>query len=138
VSQENVEIVRSFHEAFGEGDRVEWRRHFHPDVVWDITTSTMPEAKVYRGHEGVVEFFRDWLGTWDDYRQDTLEVIDAGDAVVTVFRQSGRGRSSGVETERLFFGVYELADSVVTRFRLFESREEALEAAGATETRRPS
>ena len=130
MSQENVEIVRAFHAAFGEGDRVEWRRHFDPDVEWDITTSAMPAAKVYWGHEGVEEFFRDWLGTWDDYRQDTLEVIDAGDSVVVMFRQSGRGRGSGVEIDRLFYGVYELADAKVVRFQLFDSREAALEAAG--------
>jgi ketosteroid isomerase-like protein len=130
VSQRNVDIVRSFHEAFGAGDRVEWRRHFHPDVVWDVTDSAMPLAKVYRGHEGVEEFFRDWLGTWDDYRQETLEVIDAGDSVIVVFRQTGRGRSSGIEVDRVFYNLYELADGKVVRFRLFESREAALAAAG--------
>jgi ketosteroid isomerase-like protein len=134
VSQTNVDIVRSFHEAFGAGDRVEWRRHFHPNVEWDVTPSTMPAAKVYRGHDGVEEFFRDWLGTWDDYRQETLEIIDAGDAVVVVFRQTGRGRSSGVEVDRLFYNVYELADGKVVRYRLFESREDALAAVGKAET----
>jgi ketosteroid isomerase-like protein len=129
VSQRNVDIVRSFHEAFGGGDRAEWREHFDPDIAWDITTSAMPDAKVYRGHEGVEEFFRDWLGTWDDYHQDTLEVIDAGDAVVAVFRQSGRGRGSGVQVDQQFFARYDLVDGKVVRMRLFDSREEALEAA---------
>jgi ketosteroid isomerase-like protein len=131
VSQRNVDIVRSFHQAFGAGDRVEWRRHFHPDVVWDVTDSSMPGAKVYRGHDGVEEFFRDWLGTWDEYRQETLEVVDAGrDRVLVVFRQTGRGRSSGVQVERDFHALYDLAEGRVVRLRLFDSREDALAAAG--------
>jgi ketosteroid isomerase-like protein len=131
VSQENVEIVRALHEAFGAGDRDTWRAHFDPDVEWDITSSAMPAPKVYRGHEGVEEFFRDWLGTWDDYGQETLEVLDAGDAVVAVFRQWGRGRGSGVQVDRQFFARYDLVDGKVVRMRLFDSREAALEGAGA-------
>jgi hypothetical protein len=53
--------------------------------------------------------------------------------VVVAFRQCGTGRSSGVRSERDFFGVYDLKDSKVTRFRLYESKEEALEAAGLRE-----
>jgi hypothetical protein len=59
--------------------------------------------------------------------------IDAGDVVVTVFSQAGTGRGSGVRSERDFFGVWELEDLRVLRFRLFESREQALEAAGLRE-----
>jgi uncharacterized protein len=130
MSQRNVDIVRSFHEAFGAGDRAEWRMHFAPDIDWDVTASTMPLAKVYRGHKGVEDFFRDWLGTWDDFRMNTLEVIDAGDSVVVVFQQTGRGRTSGIEVDRLFHAVYDLRDGKVVRLRLFDSREEALAAAG--------
>ncbi len=78
-------------------------------------------------------FFRDWLAPWDDYKIETSDCIDAGDAVVLVFRQAGTGRGSGVRIERDFFGVFELKDSKVVRFRLFESREQALEAAGLSE-----
>jgi hypothetical protein len=38
-----------------------------------------------------------------------------------------------VRVERDFFGAYELRESKVVRFRLYESREEALEAAGLRE-----
>ncbi len=52
---------------------------------------------------------------------------------VVVFRQSGTGRGSGARTERDFFGVYELRESKVVRYRMYESRQEALEAAGRSE-----
>ncbi len=133
MSQENVEVVKAFMSLYEAGDRNEWRKHFDPDVVWDTSTSTMPAAGIYQGHEGVEQFFREWLGAWSDYGIETLEYIDAGDSVVLVFRQRGIGRGSGVRTERDFFGVYDLSDSKVVRYRQYESRKAALDAAGHEE-----
>ena len=133
MSEENVEIVKEFSQLFEAGDRDEWREYFDPDVVWDASASGMPQAGIYHGHQGVERFFRDWLATWTDYEIETREYIDAGGAVVVVFRQAGTGRSSGVRTERDFFNVYELRGSKVVRCRLYESREQALEAAGLEE-----
>jgi ketosteroid isomerase-like protein len=129
MSQENVEIVKEFTRRFAAGDRVT-SEYFDPEIVWDTTASGMPSAGVYHGHQGVRRFFRDWLAPWDDYEIETSDCIDAGDAVVLVFRQAGTGRGSGVRIERDFFGVWDLKDSMVVRFRLFESREQALEAVG--------
>ena len=130
MSQENVEIVKEFSQLFEKGDRDDWREYFDPNVIWDTSASGMPGATVYHGHQGVERFFRDWLGTWADYEVEFREYIDAGDAVVVVFRQSGTGRGSGVKTEHDFFAVYDLRESKVVRYRQYQSREEALEAAG--------
>ena len=130
MSQENVEIVKEFTRLFEEGDRDSWRQYFDPEVVWDTSASDMPSAGVFRGHEGVEGFFRDWLGTWRDHEVAHREYLDAGDSVVVVFRQRGTGRGSGVRIERDFFGVYDLRESKVVRYHMYESREAALEAAG--------
>jgi uncharacterized protein len=130
MSQENVELVKRFSRLFEHGDREEWREYFVPDVVWDTSASEMPAAGIYHGHEGVERWFRDWLETWADYEIAHREYIDAGDAVVVAFRQRGTGRGSGVRTERDFFVVYDVRESKVVRFRLYESREDALRAAG--------
>jgi ketosteroid isomerase-like protein len=133
MSQENVEIVKEFTSLFEAGDRDTWRDYFDPDVIWDTSASTMPAAGIYHGHQGVERFFREWLGGWSDYGIEPREYIDAGGSVVLVFRQSGIGRGSGVRTEREFFGVYDLNDSKVARYRQYESRTEALAAAGLSE-----
>ena len=133
MSQENVEIVKAFTSLFQAGDRDRWRDYFDPDVIWDTSASTMPTAGIYHGHQGVEHFFREWLGSWSEYRIEPREYIDAGGSVVLVFRQSGIGRDSGVRTEREFFAVYDLSDSKVVRYRQYESRTEALEAAGLRE-----
>jgi ketosteroid isomerase-like protein len=133
MSQENVELVKEFTRLFAEGDREVWRDYFAPDVVWDTSSSSMPSAGVFHGHEGMERFFRDWLGTWRDYEIAAREFVDAGDSVVIVFRQRGTGRESGIAIERDFFGVYDLRGSKVVRYRQYESREEALEAVGLRE-----
>ncbi len=133
MSQENVEIVREFASLFESGDRRSWRSYFAPDIVWDVSRSSLPQAGVYHGHEGMERFFADWLPTWEDYEIEHREFIDAGRSVVVVFRQRGRGKGSGVMAEREFVGIYDLADGIVSRYRQFESRVEALEAVGLSE-----
>ena len=130
MSRENVEIVKEFTSLFEAGDRDSWRSYFDPEVIWDTSASQMLMSGVYRGHEGIERFFVDWLAVWEDYALENREYIDAGDSVVVVFRQHGRGRGSGVETERDFFGVYDLRRGRVIRFHMYESRVAALEAAG--------
>ena len=128
-----MEIVKEFTSLFEQGDRDGWREYFDPDVVWDTSESQMPAAGIYHGHQGVEHFFREWLGAWSDYGLETREYIDAGGSVVIVFHQRGIGRGSGVRAERDFFGIYDLRYSKVVRYRQYESREEALEAAGLSE-----
>ena len=128
MSQEDVEIVREFTRRFAAGGHVT-DDYFDPDIVWDTSESGMPAAGVYHGRGGVRRFFRDWLAEWSDYEIEALDCIDAGGAVLLVFRQAGTGKRGGVRTERDFFGVWDLEDSKVVRFRLFASRDQALEAA---------
>ena len=90
-------------------------------------------AGVHHGRQEVDKFFREWLGPWRDYEIEYREYLDAGDSVVCVFRQAGTGKGSGIRSERDFFALWYLEDSKVVRFRLFESREQAFEAAGLAE-----
>jgi uncharacterized protein len=136
VSRENVEVVREMQKRFAAGDRSSWRDVFAADVVWDTSATTIPQAGVYRGHQGVERFFIDWLGTWRDLEIEYPELIDAGDSVISVFRWRGRGKASGVEVETTMFGVYDLSEGRVVRYRQYETREQALEAAGVPNSER--
>ena len=49
------------------------------------------------------------------------------------FANVAQAEQSGIHIERDFFGVYDLRESKVVRYRMYESREEALEAAGLSE-----
>jgi uncharacterized protein len=132
MSQENVEIVRGSANAFLRGDFDGAMQAFHTDIAFDLTRLS-PDGEVYEGHEGVRTVMRRWLGTWDDYAMEVDEYIDAGDSVVIFFRESGRGKGSGVRTEQSVAGVWTLLDGKVMRAAMFLDRTEALRAVGLRE-----
>jgi ketosteroid isomerase-like protein len=129
MSQENVEIVRRSFDAFLRGDFDGAMQAFHTDIAYDLTRLS-PDGEVYEGHEGVRTGMRRWLGTWDDYAMEVVEYVDAGDSVVIFFRESGRGKGSGVRIEQSVAGVWTLLDGEVVRVTPFLDRSEALEAVG--------
>jgi ketosteroid isomerase-like protein len=124
VPKSNVEVVWGCFEAFREGNYEAAMQALAPDVEYDLTH--FPEGNVYHGHDGVREAFRLWLGAWDEYRQEIVEVIPSGDKVLVVGREIGRGKGSGVEVERGIFAVWTMDAGRAMRIRFFNSREEAL------------
>jgi ketosteroid isomerase-like protein len=131
MSQENVEIVRRCCEAFDRGDYEAALEALAPDVEYDLTH--FPDGGVYRGREGVREAFRIWMGTWEEYRQERDELVDAGDEVIVPTREYGRGKGSGVALERGTFGVWTMHDRRAVRIRFYPTMAEALQAVGLSE-----
>ena len=129
MSQTNVEIVRRSFEAFIGGDFEGAMREFHSDIAYDLTRIS-PDGQLYEGHEGVRTGMRRWLGAWAEYTMEVDEYVDAGDSVVVFFRESGRGKGSGVRIEQSVAGVWTLRDGMVVRVTPFPDRSEALRAAG--------
>jgi ketosteroid isomerase-like protein len=92
-----------------------------------------PEPRKVYGPDAVRELLRTWAGTFDDWGYEAEEVIDAGDSVFACLRQWGRGKGSGVPVEYRFFGVWTFRDGKVIRYKGFNDRAEALEAAELSE-----
>ena len=126
MSQENVEIVRRIHESWQRREFDRALRAFDPDVVW--TTS---ETGEFHGHEGVKASLREWVGTFDDYRYEIVDVIDVDDErVLVIGRQSGKGRGSGAPVASDNFTLWTLRGGRVVELSMFQHRDDALEAAG--------
>ena len=136
MSRENVEVVRRVFEASARGDAETVLALYDPNVEWDASR-TQPGlgefAEVYRGHDGIRHFFRRWREAWDIDEYEYDELIDAGDAVISVVTQRGRGQASGVEIARTLVGVWTVRDGRVLRAVWFPTRDEALEAVGLPE-----
>jgi ketosteroid isomerase-like protein len=131
MSQENVEIVRRVYDAYLSGDFETALAMIDSEVEWD--GSVRPEGNVHRGHEGVAEALRTWTGTWESFRLEVEEIIDAGDHVVVVERQSGRGKGSGLPLAQQTFSVFTIRDGKIVRWKGFLDKEPALQAAGLRE-----
>jgi ketosteroid isomerase-like protein len=129
MSQENVELVRrGFQsvEAF-------WSL-LDEYVVWDLRESPAVDLHgVYGGRDAVIKASRHYWGTWDDYRLDAEELIDAGSSVVIVVHERGRGKGSGAPFEQRFAQVWTFARGRIIRWELFPDKGAALEVAGLRE-----
>jgi ketosteroid isomerase-like protein len=129
MTQENVTLVRRLLECFIAGE-----------VLWDALDEAIEihdhdilDAGEYRGHAGVMRWVEDWGAGLPVVSFDLQELIDAGDMVVAVILLKARGRDSSVDVERQDAIVYQLRNGRVTRFDYYNSRQQALEAAGSAD-----
>jgi ketosteroid isomerase-like protein len=133
MSQDNVELARRSLEAFAAGD---WRTTLEfvdPEVEWIETPGLGPDAAVYRGIEEIRDAVESWTEMWTDYAFEVCDYLDAGDQVVVLMKEGGRGRGTGVSVERELGQVFTVRGGKVRRVRLYGNWAEALEAAGLGE-----
>jgi ketosteroid isomerase-like protein len=102
-----------------------------PDIEWDGTN--LPDGKVGRGHEAIVEHAMRWAEMWDDWRMEPERFIDAGgDQVVLVFREIGRSES-GLQMDERHAELYSVREGEVVYRKGFSDPADALEAVGLSE-----
>ena len=134
MSADHVETVRRVYEAVARRDTAAVLALYDADVEWDSRGTPVGELtgdrEVYRGHEGLRRWFREWYEAWESLDDHCEELIDAGDQVVSVSTMRARGRASGLDVERRAAGVWTVRNGRVVRVVWFPSRQEALEAAG--------
>jgi ketosteroid isomerase-like protein len=131
MSQENVEIVMRLIDAFNELDIEVLADLIDEEVV--VRDHDILDAGDYRGYAGLAEWGEDWKASWENWRWEPEEFIDAGDRVVAVLRVYARGLGSGVEVERLDGAVWTLRDGKCIRLDYYNSKQQALKAVGLEE-----
>jgi ketosteroid isomerase-like protein len=132
MSEENVETVRRFFELVTQRALDDLAAIVPADFELDLSRSRGLNRGVYRG-EQALQTLRDLTEAFADYEFFEAEMIDAGDTVVRVGGMRGRGKGSGVEVEAGGAGVWRFRDGSPISFTLFQSRADALEAAGLSE-----
>ena len=134
MSQENVEIVRDAAVAFNRGDLDAWFEYWADDIDYRAVEGALDDHGPIHGKAGMRAYMQDWIDTFDQFKVEPLEVIDAGgDQVIAVLRNSGRAKLSGVETDQTFAVVNTIRDGKIVRGREYWTKEQALEAAGLSE-----
>ena len=131
MSQENVEIVRRAYEAWNAGDINAWGESFDPEI--EAYDHDIPDAGEYRGLEGRIRWQADWERSWQSWRWEPEEFIDAGERVIAVLHVHAKGRQSGVDVERIDGAVWTLRNGRCVRLDYYGSKEQALEAVGLSE-----
>ncbi len=132
MSQENVEIVRAYVEAFNARDMEALLELCDPEVEVDWSRSRGLEARIYRGREAVRGFWNTFFQTFDRVTVSPDEFIECGEHVVVPNRAHVWGRD-GVKVEARSVLVWTLRKGRVVEHRLYQERAEALEAVGQSE-----
>jgi ketosteroid isomerase-like protein len=128
MADEDVEHMRRGVEHFRRTGEALWAE-LHPDC--ELHDHDIPDATIYRGHEGWREWTARYSEAWDSVALEPQEYVDVGDGrVVLVARVTARGLGSGVEVERLDGIVWTIRDGMTVRIDYYSRAAEALEAVG--------
>lgn len=137
MSKENVEIVRRAWEQWQRSDEtldaipVEL---YVDDVEWDISSyPTVDLPSRGSGRDKLLDLFGTYFSGWTSYQAEVTQFIDAGENVVGVVHEKVGVGDSGEFVERDLFQVWTFRDGMIVKWRVFETREQALEAAGLWE-----
>jgi ketosteroid isomerase-like protein len=127
-SEASVAGVRGMWNAFLRNDAETALAAFDPDVVWDGTN--LPDGKIARGLEAVVDHTTRWAEMWDVWEVELEDVIDAGqDQVIAFIRERGRSKA-GLDVNELHSELYRIRDGKITYRKGFSDADDALVDAG--------
>ncbi len=140
MSQENVELLTGLFSGIPEMDTQELmaalpeliRQSCDPEIEW-IEDPQRADARTFRGHEGVLASWTQWLAGFDEYGAELEEVRDCGDSVLVTMREEGRGRASGATVSGRNYLVMTFREGKILRYQEFYDEAAALEAAGLSE-----
>ena len=131
MSRANAEVVQRVMRRFAEEDLEAALEDIDPEAVLDWSSSDAPDSGVYAGHAAIRAFMQARDEVLGERRVDSTELIaPAPDTVVLVGRIREQGRASGAEVESRGAVVWTLREGKVIGLRLYQSRDEALEAVG--------
>jgi ketosteroid isomerase-like protein len=123
-----VKIVRRMYVARHGGDAEGALSCFHPEVVVDPRPRM--DSGIVHGRGELVRIIGEWVGEFDDWREEIDEIRDLGSQVYVVATQRGRGKGSGIEIETRYALLYEVRGGRITRMTMFREPAEVLPAAG--------
>jgi ketosteroid isomerase-like protein len=135
MSQENVETFKRAVGALNSGAVEAVLKTVHPAVEWHPFMEELlgGEGRVYSGHAGVREFFRDFGDHFDELHWQYPDIRDLGDRVLAIGTFRARGRGSGAEVETPIGVLSDFENGIAIRVWSTGDPSEVLEAAGLSE-----
>jgi ketosteroid isomerase-like protein len=108
--------------------------YWNPDIEWRAVEGAADDVGVMRGARALRRYYEDWGEMFDELRAEVEEVIfESGESCAVVVRNSGRARGSRALVQGRYHVVCTVRDGKIVRGREYETRGEALEAAGLKE-----
>jgi hypothetical protein len=131
MSAANVEIVRSAFDAWNRGDPEAAVELLDPGIEWRLPPN-FPDADAWHGRDEVVEGLTTLAGSWDEFRIEVRELIDAGDRVVALVRFRGRAAITGLDLGGVSVDgqVWTLRDGRAVDVQMYNGSDDALRTIG--------
>jgi ketosteroid isomerase-like protein len=134
MSQDDLAVVQPAYAGFAVGGVGEFIEHWAADLEHRAVKGAPDDRGPIHGRGALRSYIDDWIDTFDNFKIEIVELVDAGQGkVVAVLRFGGRAKLSGVETDQTFGGVFTIRDGKIARGSEYTNRVEALEAAGLRE-----
>jgi ketosteroid isomerase-like protein len=130
MSTNFVDVVRAGYAAFDRGDFDFLLAYSDPEIEI-VEPPDRPDARIYRGHEGLIQSMRNWAGEWEEFHVDLERVIDAGrERVIAFVRHHGRDSSSGAPIESRWVNLHTGRNGKGIRWEMFSTLDDAFAAIG--------
>ena len=134
MSEENVETVRRAFAEYKRGDLEGALDEWAPDAVWDWSNGHGFDAGVYRGRDEIRAFWQERQAAWEEVRFELVDLLEVeDDRCDRGERRSTRGVGTGSRLRRAARGYITFRDGKQTSLTLYQTKQEALEAAGLRE-----
>ena len=129
MSEGNAEIVRRGLDAFNREDWEAVFEHFAADFELDNSRDLGEWRGVHRTPDEVRRMWATFTATWESWRTEVDEIIEAGEHLVTRQTIYLRGRD-GIELTARNNYLWTIRDGAVTKLVSYPEVGDALEAAG--------
>ena len=125
MASANVERLKRGYDALNRGDLSVVLALLDPDIEWHEPPFS-PHAGAHRGRASFESFLRGWLESFEGFRVEPEQVVERGDDLVAVVRQTGTGRASGLAVETRLAHVWTVEDGRAVRWEAVPDAEAAL------------
>lgn len=133
MSEQNIEIARTFTWAFNEGDIETVISCCDPSIEFHSTFAAVG-GELYHGHEGMRRWHRELAEAWGgEIRSEPEAFFDLGEYTLVFTVLHGRGQQSGAEAELPVAAVVRFRDGLIVYYRAYIHREDALTVLGVAE-----
>jgi ketosteroid isomerase-like protein len=132
MSEENVDRLQAAIEAFNQREGTTFDRLLATDAEI-VPVRAAVEGTTYRGDGAGSQYCAAVDDTWESLRWEVDEIRGVGELAVAVGHIRGKGRETGATIDTSSGWVAQFRDGLITRFRTYTNREDALEAAGLSE-----
>ena len=134
MSQENVEIVRRSTDAYNRRDLDGILESWAQDAVLDWSNARSFDAGVYRGHSEIRALIERFLATWDEVRIEIVDgPVEVEDGLLVAENITYLRGRDGIEVQARSTWLITIRGGEQTSLTLYQTKQEALEAAGLKE-----